>query len=127
MRRGLAAIPRSYFTILHNSPQYTRLINTWVSTHPSCENFKGRKRPNSDAVNAHYLTEKFLGYRCRRHRPGARDAMGGSHAPASGGIRRIVDQLQLTTNHLGTDEEPGAHQAVASIPRELLNSSPSCP
>ena len=29
----------------------------------------------------------------------------------------------LTTNHLGTNEEPKAHPAVASIARELLNKS----
>jgi type IV secretion system protein VirD4 len=32
-------------------------------------------------------------------------------------------RIMLTTNHLGTDEEPQAHPAVASIARELLNKS----
>ncbi len=32
-------------------------------------------------------------------------------------------RIMLTTNHLGTDEAPQAHPAVASIARELLNKS----
>src|SRR5262245_42312318 len=32
-------------------------------------------------------------------------------------------RIMLTTNHLGTNEEPKAHPAVASIARELLNKS----
>jgi type IV secretion system protein VirD4 len=31
--------------------------------------------------------------------------------------------VMLTTNHLGTDEEPNAHPVVASVARELLNKS----
>jgi hypothetical protein len=44
MRRRLAAIPSSFFTILHNSPQYTRLINTLVSSHPGYRDFQGAQK-----------------------------------------------------------------------------------